>query len=57
MESIKMVLMKLFAGQQWRYRIENRLMDMGAEEEREGGMCGKSNLETYVAIYNIDSQW
>ena len=29
-----MVLKKLFKGQQWRNRIENRLMDMGRGEER-----------------------
>ena len=33
MESRKMVLMDLFARQQWRNR-ENRLMDMGRWEER-----------------------
>ena len=37
--------------------IENRLMDIGAGEETEGGMYGKSNLETYITIYKIDSQW
>ena len=29
-----MVLKSLFAGQQWRNRHENRLMDMGRGEER-----------------------
>ena len=29
MESRKMVLKNLFAGQQWERDIENRLMDMG----------------------------
>jgi len=33
MASRKMVLMNLFARQQWR-NIENRLMDMGSGEER-----------------------
>ena len=33
MESRRMVLKKLFKGQQWRNRIENRLMDMGRGEE------------------------
>ena len=30
-------------------------MDMGREEERV--MFGKSNMETYITIYKIDSQW
>ena len=34
--------------------MENRLMDMGRGEERV--MHGKSNMETYVTIYKIDSQ-
>ena len=33
LESRKMVLINLFAGQQWR-NIENRLTDMGRREER-----------------------
>ena len=37
--------------------IENRLMDMGGNEAREGEMCGESNLETYITICKIDSQW
>ena len=30
-------------------------MDMGRGEERE--MYGKSNIETYITICKIDSQW
>jgi len=26
-------------------------------EEGEGEMYGKSNMETYITIYKIDSQW
>ena len=33
--------------------MENRLMDMG----RRGEMYGKSNMETYITICKIDSQW
>ena len=33
--------------------IENRLMDMG----RGGEMYGKSDMETYITICKIDSQW
>ena len=38
MESRKKVLMNLFAGQQWRCRLENRLMDMVGRKERVGLM-------------------
>ena len=51
-----MVLKNLFTGQQCRNRIENRLMDMG-EMGGEGEMYGKSNMETYITICKIDSQW
>ena len=34
MESRKMVLKNLFAGQQWRNRHKDRLMDVGRGEER-----------------------
>ena len=36
--------------------IENRLMDTGRGEERVE-MYGKSNVETYITICKIDSQW
>ena len=52
-----MGLMKSFAGQQWRHRHENRLMDMEGGEEGEGGMYKESNMETYNTINKIDSQW
>jgi len=35
-------------------------MDMGVGgdgEEKEGGMYGGSNIETYIIICKIDSQW
>ena len=33
-------------------------MDMGSGgEEGEGRMYGKSNMETYITIHKIDSQW
>ena len=37
--------------------IGNRLMDMGGREEGEGGMYKESNMETYITINKIDSQW
>ena len=46
MESRKMVLMKLFAGQQWRYRHREQIMDVVGGEEGEGGMYGESSMET-----------
>ena len=49
-----MVLKNLFIGQQWTNR-ENRLMDMGRGEERV--RCMESNMETYITICKIDSQW
>ena len=57
MESRKIVLMNLFAGQQWRNRLENRLMDTRGGEEGEGEMYGESNMGTYNTICKIDSQW
>ena len=36
--------------------IENRLMDLG-KRGREGKMYGESNMETYITIRKIDSQW
>ena len=32
-------------------------MDMGGREEGEGGMYKESNMETYITINKIDSQW
>ena len=37
--------------------IENRLIDIGLGEEGEGGMHGESNMETYITIFKIHSQW
>ena len=57
MESRKTVLMKLFAGQQWRFR--HREQNYGHEwsgDEREGGTYGESNMETYTITCEIDSQ-
>ena len=49
-----MVLKNLFTGQQWRIRQRIGLWAWGRGGE--GEMCGKSNMETYIAICNIDSQ-
>ena len=41
-----MVLMTLFAGQQWRRRLENRLGDTVGDGE--GGMNWERSMETYT---------
>ena len=68
MESRKMIQMNLFAGQQWTQTenrfvgsngdtdIKNRLTDSGVGEEGNGGMYGKSNMETCITIYKVDNQ-
>ena len=58
MESRKIVLMKLFAGQQWRHRHREQTYGNGWRgREGEGGMYGESNMETYITMCKIDSQW
>ena len=32
-------------------------MDTERGEEGEGEMCGESNMQIYITIYKIDSQW
>ena len=32
-------------------------MDVGGREKGEGEMCGERNMETYITICKIDSQW
>ena len=44
-----------FQGSNRETDIENRLMDMGRGEERVN--CMKSNMETYITLCKIDSQW
>ena len=51
-----MVLKNLFTGQQWRNRHREQTYGLG-ERGGEREMCGKSNLETYITICKIDSQW
>ena len=51
-----MVLKNLFTGQQWRNR--HREHSYGHWERGGGGeMYGESNIETYITICKIDSQW
>ena len=49
-----MVLMNLFIGQQWRSRHREQTYGHG-ERGGEVEMYGKSNMETYITIYKIDS--
>ena len=55
MESRKMGLKNLLAGQQWRNRHREQTYGHG-EMEGEGEMYGESNMETYITICKIDSQ-
>ena len=50
-----MVLKNLFTGQQWRNRHREQTYGQG-EREGEGKIYGKSNMETYITICQIDSQ-
>ena len=51
-----MALMNLFAEQQWRNRHREQTYGCG---KRGGGgeMYGESDMETYITICKIDSQW
>ena len=51
-----MVLKNLFTGQQWRNRHREQTYGHG-ERGGEGEMCGETNMETYITICKIDSQW
>ena len=51
-----MALKNLFAGQQWRNRHREQTYGHG-ERGGEGEMDGESNMETYITICKIDSQW
>jgi len=51
-----MVLKNLLTGQQWRNRHREHTYGHG-ERGGKGEMYGKSNMETYITICKIDSQW
>ena len=48
MESRKMILMNLFAGQQWRHRHRERTYGQGQVEEGDSEMNRESSMETYT---------
>ena len=52
----KMVLKNLPTGKQWRNRNREQTYGYG-ERGGEGEMYGKSDMETYITICKIDSQW
>ena len=56
MEFIKMVPKNLFAGQQWRKKHREQTYGHGGRGG-EGEMYGESNMETYIIMCKIDSQW
>ena len=56
MESRKMVLKNLFAGQQWRNIHREQTYGHG-ERGGEDEMYGKRNMEIYITICIIDRQW
>jgi len=56
MESRKRVLKNLFIRQQWRNRHREQTYGH-VGKGGEGEMYGKSNMETYITICKIDSQW
>ena len=51
--SRKMVLMNLFAGQQWRQTENRRMVTAGGGKER----YRESNMGTYITVNKIDSRW
>ena len=54
MDSRKMLVKNLFAGQQWRNR--HREQTCGHRERGgEGEMYGESNMETYITVCKLDS--
>ena len=56
MEPRKMVPMNLLTRQQWRNR--HREQTYGHKQKGgEGEMYGESNMETYITICKINSQW
>ena len=53
-----MVLMKLFAGQQWRHRHREQTYGHGVGVGRKERMrCMESNMETYMTTCKIGGQW
>ena len=56
MESRQILLKNLFTGEQQRNRHKEQT-DGHGERGGEGEMYGETNMETYITICKIDSQW
>ena len=56
MESRKILLKNVFIGKQWKTRHREQTYGHG-ERGGEGEMYAKTNMETYITICKIDSQW
>ena len=52
-----MILMKLFAGKQWRHRHREQTYRHRSRGRKERMEYGESNMETYISLYKINSQW
>ena len=53
---LERVLLNLFAGQQWRHRHGERLMDTGSGKERRGwGRWTEKHGNTYTAAASLQS--
>ena len=51
MESRKMVMMNLFAGQQWRHRHRNQTCGHARDVGEESGTNAETSMETYAPQY------
>ena len=51
-----MVLKNLFAGEQWKNRHREQTYGHG-ERRGEGEMYGETDMETYITVCKMDSQW
>ena len=55
MDSRKVVLKNLFAGQRWRNRHRKHTYGHGERRGGEGEMYRRSNMEIYIIMCKIDS--
>ena len=53
---VKHSIFYLFSGKHWRNRHKEQTYGHG-ERGGEGEMYGESNMDAYIAICKIDSQW
>ena len=55
MESRKLILMNIFAGQRW--RLSHREQTCGPRRGKRVGQMKRIYMKTYIAICKIDSKW